>query len=66
MTTCVHAHHVGTCPNCQRAQLARWRNQLDEATKRADVSRPRTSASHGQWDLAYPIAPDASAKLTIS
>jgi hypothetical protein len=23
-----HAHHVGTCSSCQRAQLARWRAQL--------------------------------------
>jgi len=26
---CGHKLHVGTCPHCQRAQLARWRAQLD-------------------------------------
>jgi hypothetical protein len=25
---CGHDRHVGTCPACQRAQLARWRSQL--------------------------------------
>jgi hypothetical protein len=25
---CGHAHHVGTCPSCQRAQLNRWHMQL--------------------------------------
>jgi hypothetical protein len=25
---CGHARHVGTCPVCQQAQLARWRAQL--------------------------------------
>ena len=32
--SCNHTRHVGTCPSCQRAQLARWREQLardDEA-----------------------------------
>ncbi|MDQ6822684.1 MAG: hypothetical protein M3076_20505 [Actinomycetota bacterium] len=29
--TCGHAHHVGTCASCQRAQLARWRTQLIQA-----------------------------------
>jgi hypothetical protein len=28
MTPCGHTRHVGTCPHCQRAQLARWRAQL--------------------------------------
>jgi hypothetical protein len=28
---CGHRDHVGTCPQCQRAQLARWRAQLNEA-----------------------------------
>jgi hypothetical protein len=26
--SCGHTRHVGTCPSCQRAQLARWREQL--------------------------------------
>jgi hypothetical protein len=25
---CGHERHVGWCPDCQRAQLARWRSQL--------------------------------------
>jgi hypothetical protein len=25
---CGHERHVGPCPACQRAQLARWRSQL--------------------------------------
>ncbi len=29
---CGHAHHVGTCPCCQRAQLARWHDQLEQAS----------------------------------
>lgn len=29
--TCGHDRHVGTCPACQRAQLARWRSQLAAA-----------------------------------
>ena len=28
---CGHTRHMGTCPYCQRAQLARWRAQLDGA-----------------------------------
>jgi hypothetical protein len=31
--SCGHPRHVGVCPSCQRAQLARWASQL------ADVSR---------------------------
>lgn len=27
-TPCGHDRHVGSCPACQRAQLARWRAQL--------------------------------------
>lgn len=29
---CGHACHCGTCPWCQRAQLARWEAQLAQAT----------------------------------
>jgi hypothetical protein len=25
---CGHIDHVGTCPSCQRAQLAKWQAQL--------------------------------------
>ena len=28
---CGHARHVGTCPECQRAQLSRWSVQLAQA-----------------------------------
>lgn len=28
---CGHAEHVGTCPECQRAQLGRWAEQLRQA-----------------------------------
>ncbi|HZU39779.1 MAG TPA: hypothetical protein VE992_01935 [Solirubrobacteraceae bacterium] len=28
---CGHTRHVGTCPCCQRAQLARWRAQREAA-----------------------------------
>jgi hypothetical protein len=31
--TCGHEVHSGSCPQCQRAQLARWAQQL------ADVAR---------------------------
>jgi hypothetical protein len=29
---CGHHRHVGTCPACQRAQLARWSSQLVAAS----------------------------------
>ncbi|MGZ6562993.1 MAG: hypothetical protein ACXVH1_26030 [Solirubrobacteraceae bacterium] len=40
--TCAHARHNGSCPSCQRAQLARWRAQLaavspSRAIRAADV-----------------------------
>jgi hypothetical protein len=50
MTACGHTRHVGTCPDCQRAQLARWRGQLAEATEGVGVSRPRSRASDLQWN----------------
>jgi hypothetical protein len=31
---CGHAAHVGTCPACQRSQLARWRTQLAQVSRR--------------------------------
>lgn len=34
---CGHARHVGTCPCCQRAQLARWGAQLAQASPRGTV-----------------------------
>jgi hypothetical protein len=30
---CGHVRHVGPCPSCQRAQLARWRAQLEQASR---------------------------------
>ena len=33
--SCGHAAHVGTCASCQRAQLARWRTQLAQASRSA-------------------------------
>lgn len=32
-TPCGHMRHVGTCPLCQRAQLARWEAQLAEVSQ---------------------------------
>jgi hypothetical protein len=31
--SCGHVSHVGACPSCQRAQLARWDAQLAEASR---------------------------------
>jgi hypothetical protein len=47
---CGHVHHVGTCPYCQRAQLARWRRQLNEvsharAYQRCAIAAPSSSAA---------------------
>jgi hypothetical protein len=56
MTGCGHTRHVGTCPACQRTQLARWHAQLTEAIDRADVSRAGPRASHLQWNHAALIA----------
>lgn len=56
MTACGHTRHVGTCPACQRAQLARWHGQLRDAIDRADVSQGGARASHAQWNQAAPIA----------
>ena len=30
---CGHATHVGTCPACQRAQLAKWQAQLAQVAR---------------------------------
>jgi len=46
MTRCGHTRRVGTCPECQRAQLARWRAQLLEASNGAQVSGPQARSSH--------------------
>ena len=35
---CGHTRHVGTCPTCQRMQLARWRGQLAHADAEAPAS----------------------------
>jgi len=39
---CGHPRHVGCCPCCQRAQLARWSMQLTEAT-----ANPRARQNRG-------------------
>jgi hypothetical protein len=31
--SCGHVQHVGTCPVCQRVQLARWSSQLAAASR---------------------------------
>jgi hypothetical protein len=31
--SCGHVCHVGACPSCQRAQLARWDAQLAEVSR---------------------------------
>lgn len=53
MSACGHTRHVGSCPQCQRVQLARWRTQLVAASdaaigsrdKRLPVPSPHHSAS---------------------
>jgi hypothetical protein len=30
---CGHTAHVGTCSACQRAQLAKWRDQLAQVAR---------------------------------
>jgi hypothetical protein len=32
--SCGHYRHAGSCPHCQRTQLARWARQLAEVTPR--------------------------------
>jgi hypothetical protein len=51
MTACGHTRHVGTCPACQRAQLARWDAQLIAASNAARVSAapPRSSPIEDMW-----------------
>lgn len=64
MIPCGHTHHVGTCPECQRVQLARWRFQLQEASRPAHVSSVRPYTSHVQWNRAETTARDLSPNLT--
>jgi hypothetical protein len=41
--SCGHAKHVGSCPTCQRAQLARWRAQLLQARAlETGITRPNS------------------------
>jgi len=47
MRACGHTRHVGTCPECQRAQLARWRTQLIAASGAVRSTVPVASASDG-------------------
>lgn len=49
---CLHSRHVGTCPVCQRAQLARCREQLREVAEevgytwvRSTVDRQRSTGT---------------------
>jgi hypothetical protein len=37
---CLHDRHVGTCPHCQRAQLARWNSQLLDSAASPGVLVP--------------------------
>ena len=39
MKLCGHTRHVGTCPHCQGAQLARWQRQLAAATPKSNQAR---------------------------
>jgi hypothetical protein len=64
MTICGHTRHVGTCPACQRVQLARWRFQLQEASAQADVSDARPPASDVKWNQANPNPRDLPRMLT--
>jgi hypothetical protein len=34
--TCGHEGHTGSCPQCQRAQLARWAKQLADVRLQND------------------------------
>ena len=42
---CGHARHVGTCPDCQRTQLARWRAQLINAQQVGSAALATRSAA---------------------
>lgn len=64
MSACGHTRHVGTCPECQRAQLARWRTQLIAASDAARVSATPSRSSHVEWDCGDPAATNMSAALT--
>jgi hypothetical protein len=63
MTRCGHARHVGTCPECQRAQLARWRAQLVEASNAADVSGAPSRRSYTEWSSGKPVVAKRPATL---
>jgi len=39
MKPCAYVRHVGTCPHCQRAQLARWQRQLTAVTPTFNLAR---------------------------
>jgi hypothetical protein len=64
MTACDHTGHVGTCPDCQRAQLSRWRGQLADATESGRVSRPHFRVSDLQWNHAPRTQAEQPATLT--
>jgi len=64
MSACGHTRHVGTCPECQRVQLARWRTQLVAASDAAGVSAKPPRSSHVEWHCGDPVATNMSAGLT--
>ena len=66
MTRCDHKRHVGTCPECQRTQLARWRAQLIEASNGAHASGAQSRPSHIAWDPGKPVVSKRSATLTCA
>jgi hypothetical protein len=39
---CRHTRHVGCCSECQRAQLARWDEQLRQVERARFAPRPQT------------------------
>jgi len=64
MRRCGHTRHVGTCPECQRAQLARWRAQLIEASNGAHVLGAKSPSSRIEWGNGEPVVSKPSATLT--
>lgn len=56
MSACGHTRHVGTCPECQRVQLARWRTQLIAASDATRVSATPRRSSHIEWDGGHRVA----------
>lgn len=57
--SCGHFRHVGTCPPCQRAQLARWTEQLRAVTPpaRSSAYQPATELLLGVVHARPPEPP---------